>query len=286
MESFILTLPDIKADNLKPREDACLVKQNILCVADGITRDPLKPADFTGLTIKEFLRCYPNPSGAMLSAETFCKSITSYLKNQKINIKELRQAFLSANNQIKKINQQHVPKVDYLVEDFYGCVGGVAAIDEDKLYWGTIGDACISIFGQNKKLKFESSNGLAALKEYLKEYPGSFNKPEHRVEIRSQFRNNPKKIIDGVRVSYGALTGEKNAECFMQFGEQKLLDGDLIILYTDGFIDTIKNKRFLDILYDDFAKDVSGKLTKYSLELASKNYKKYGHERTLLATVY
>ena len=78
-------------------------------------------------------------------------------------------------------------------------------------------------------------------------------------------------------ISYGALTGEKEAEYFMSFGELGLEIGDLVIVYTDGFEETLTHKDFLKKFR------TKEEFINFSNKLASQDYYLYGKERTLAA---
>ena len=101
-----------------PPEDSMLIKERIFCVADGITRDPISPKDFTNLSTEESLNKYPNPSGARFAADIFCESFVKSLNKKVPTIKAIRNAFIYGNKKINELNKKHIKKVDYLVNDF------------------------------------------------------------------------------------------------------------------------------------------------------------------------
>ena len=274
-----ISLLDANYGHLKPQEDSFMIEDNIFCVADGITRDPISPIDFGNLSMEELLKKYPSPSGAKMAADCFCKSFVEYIKSHTTDNEITRNAFKFANAKIEKLNKKYNPRVDYLVNDFYACVACGGIIDKNILYWSSIGDAEIKVFDQNGNLKFGSPNGLASFLNYVKINPQDWGRSERRKEVRSQFRNNPNKNINGQLVAYGALTGEKNAEYFIKSGVVNLSKGDLIAVYTDGFAQTIKNKQFIELIY----KNNLSELLALDKILSKQNYRKYGKERTLVA---
>ena len=265
-----LSLPDANYGHLKPQEDSFMIKDNIFCVADGITRDPISPIDFDKLSMEELLKNYPSSSGAKMAADCFCKSFIDYIKSHTTSNQMSVKAFKFANTKIEKLNRKCNPHIDYLVNDFYACVACGGVIDKSILYWSSIGDAEIKIFDQNGNLKFGSPNGVTSFLNYAKTNPQDWGKPERRREVRSQFRNNPNKSINGQLVAYGALTGEKNAEYFIKSGEVDLSKGDLITFYTDGFAQTIKNKQFIELVY----KNNLSELLALDKILSKQNYRK------------
>ena len=61
---------------------------------------------------------------------------------------------------------------------------------------------------------------------------------------------NNKQKINGEEIGYGAVDGNEGFFQFVQFGEEKLNHGDLICLYTDGFIRLLKDKNFVKHMYE------------------------------------
>jgi len=284
---YSICLPNSKYGYLMPPEDSFLVDGNIFCVADGITRDPISPKDFTNKKIEDILKRYPNPSGARLAADTFCGQFVRSLKNKKVNIKKIRRAFIQANNSIAELNKKNIKKVDYLVNDFLSCVASGGVIKGNKLYWGAICDCGIIIYSKNGKVKFRTPNWMKPFKEYENKYIRKKNfdwvLSEYRKIIRSEYRNNTKKIVNNKCVSYGVLTGEKEAEYFMNFGEINLTKGDLVVFYSDGFEATVKHNKFFDVIYDFSKSIVDQRFLPFTLNLALKDNEKFGKERTLIA---
>lgn len=278
---FSITLPNTKYGHLMPIEDAFIVKDKVFCVADGITRDPVSPIDFGNLSQEQLLKNYPNPSGATMAAKLFCKEFSEFTGKEK----SIKESFIYANNAISDLNKKHINKVDYLVNDFYACVASAGIIRENKLYWGQIGDCGIIIFDKEGKVKFKTENGLASFLEYINGKEELWGKPKRRKLIRSQFRNNPKQIIDGEVVSYGALTGEKAAEFFMKFGVVDLEEGDLIVFYSDGFEYLVKQPSFFQSLYKEKETEVKKSFLSFDKSRSQKDNYKFGHERTLIATI-
>lgn len=280
MKTLQITIPDSKYGHTKPGEDSFMVKDNVFAVADGITRDPLKPLDFSGISIEELSKNYPNPSPAKMAADTFCQSVTEYLGGHDL----INEAFVFANDKIFELNKTYNPKPDYLVNDFYACVASAGIIKENQLHWGCVGDSGVAVFDANGNIKFQSPDGLKNFFAYIHQHSGDFNKPERRKFIRSQFRNNREMIKDGKVVGYGALTGEAEAEFFFQFGKVDLEPNDLIVFYSDGFADTLKEPSFNDALLKSF--DDKNVLIDFDSALAAKDYKKFGHERSLIAVLF
>jgi serine/threonine protein phosphatase PrpC len=185
----------------------------------------------------------------------------------------LRQAFVHANQEIKLINQQHVPEPDYLINDYFACVAVAAVISGNTLYWGQIGDCGLAVYDTHLNLKFRAANGLDDLKERgIPSIPTTIVGAERRRAIRRDFRNKPDRSG-----AYGALTGEPEAEHFMQFGHLDLQSGDLILLYSDGFQQAIDSNDFIRFVADNF--DSDSKIIEYSKRFSE-------DERTLVRFRY
>jgi len=310
------TFPDLKKSH--PREDFFLSRRNIFAIADGITRDPLGFKDFSGHDWNEMSKSYPNPSGAALAAKKFCQSfVKSISKIKKIDLKAVRQAFLSANHEIGKLNQKNVPKVDYLENDFWACVAAGGVIHQNILFWGAITDCGLAIYKKSGQKKFQTKNWMRPFEKYLAKNPIPFAKPEVRRKIRSEFRNKLKMTHRGKPVGYGALTGEKEAKKFMHFGKVELEKEDLVIFYTDGFEKVISQKDFFkNIYFPKFARSchpeldlvsrrkknlipkqvrndalkntkiIEKRFVPFSLKLAEKDPPVFGRERTIIAKIF
>jgi len=278
---FSITLPNNKYGHLMPEEDAYLVKSNIFCVADGITRDPTSSADFGEISIEQALKNYPNPSGAKIAAELFCNEFTELASKGKA----VKESFIFANKAISELNKKYIKKADYLANDFYACVASGGIIQDKKLHWGQICDCGIIVFDKKGTVKFQTNNGMIPFLEYISGKEGRWSDPERRKLIRSQFRNNPKQVAGGEVVSYGALTGEKEAEFFMEFGKIDLETGDLVVFYTDGFENLLNEVSFFQALYQEDETIAKQKFLEIDKIWSQKNYEKFGHERTLIATI-
>lgn len=277
--NFGITLPNTKYGHLMPQEDTFLIEKDVFCVADGITRDPISPLDFEGLTIEDGLKNYPNPSGARMAADLFCQEFVKNIGHEESSDK----AFIKANSAIAELNKKYIKKVDYLVNDFYACVASGGTIINKKLKWGQICDCGIIIFDKNGNKKFQTENGMTPFKSYIKGKEQRWGNPERRKYIRSQFRNNPEQIVEGKLVSYGALTGEKTAAPFIKSGTIDLSSGDLVIFYSDGFENLVVENGFFDALYKNNEESAKKDLLEFDKQYSANQYEEFGHERTLIA---
>ncbi|MFA5070010.1 MAG: hypothetical protein WC528_01900 [Patescibacteria group bacterium] len=283
-----IQLPNIKYGQLIPSEDAVAAHHHIFCVADGITRDPKLPKDFPkdSRNIRKILKYYPNPSGAKAVADIFCKNFIRLGRNTN----DIKKIFIKINGLIRNYNRKKIKNVDYLVNDYFGCVASGGLIKYDVLYYGYICDGGLAIFDKNGRLKFQTEDDMKKFtdfeKKHLKTKNLNYSLPAYRYLIRTKHRNRPNKIFNSRLVSYGALTGEKSAEPFIGQGKIKLTKGDLLVFYSDGFIETLKNRNFFAKIYQKNSKLMPKKLVSFSKRLALKNYEKYGKERSLVATIF
>jgi serine/threonine protein phosphatase PrpC len=276
-----IIIDNIKYGHLMPQEDYFLEKENIFCVADGITRDPIIPEGIETKTLEEALKYYPNPSGAAMAAETFCSSFVEFLRN-KTNISQvdIKEAFVYANEKIKALNSKYIKECDYLTNDFYGCVASGVVFENGKMFWGVITDCAIAVYDKNFKIKFKTPNYMTdfsnySIPEIVEKKLDWIKDPECRQIVRRDYRNASDKIA-----SYGALTGEETALSYIHTGEVDIDSGDYIFLYSDGFENLMNDDIFIQYLLLNFEDDE--KIIGYAQRFAKEDYNKYGKERTLI----
>lgn len=157
---------------LKPVvEDYFKTNDNIFCVADGVTRD-----DINGNAVKypdseqeaiEWVKNYPNPSGAYESAKIICESFVeniNKLKEGEITKEDIEDCIKRANRNLKSINENRL--IDYVKEDFYCCeaVGGI--IKKNNLYCFSIGDCHITVLDSDFNTIFTTINNHLQFEEY------------------------------------------------------------------------------------------------------------------------
>jgi hypothetical protein len=282
-----LTRPNYRFPELKPNEDSFLIKGNAFAVADGITRDP--EVDDPNLPWeKELLKYYPRPSGAKTVADIFCDVFTASIPKNTPSVDSINKAFIEANDKIKGYNSEKIKEVDYLKNDYFACVAAGGFISEGKLYWGQLCDCGIAVFDENLNLKFQTNDDFEDTNRLFEEWSKKtgktmdWRKAEDRQFWRREFRNTHKYQVNGKALAFGALTGEPEMADFLNIGQLDLAQGDLIVFYTDGYKEAIILQRFLRPLSDAFKNGIE-KLEELDLELAEKEYTKYGHERTLVA---
>lgn len=229
--------------NINPiAEDYFKVEDNIFCVADGVTRDSIYgesiPYPKNKQEVEEWIKVYPNPSGAYeaakICAESFVEKLLEY--DKKIDENVILDAIRIANNKIAKINENR--KIDYLANDLFCCVAVGGCIIENTLYCFSIGDCHITAFDENFNIKFNTINNHKQFEDYLeiysKENKYDWNNPKDRVMVRRDFRNKPEKIYNNKEISFGVLSGEKEAEHYIDVYKVDLREIKYICAYSDG----------------------------------------------------
>lgn len=226
------------------QEDYFKVEGNIFCVADGVTRDDIEgqavPYPHNEKTVEDWIKTYPNPSGAYEAAKICAENFTSYLskyKKEEITKETILEIIKKVNQDIAKINEGR--QIDYLKEDYYCCeaVGGI--ILDNTMFCFSIGDCHIIAFNERQEKVFETNNNHKQFENFLdnvytKEHPFDWNLPEDRVMVRRDYRNKPDKKYQGKDVSFGALSGEKEAEYYIDVYEVDLTSIKYICVYSDG----------------------------------------------------
>lgn len=231
--------------NLKPvAEDYYVAKEDMFCVADGVTRDSI-----TGEAViypkneeeaREWVKTYPNPSGAYESAKICANQFINYL--QESNLQEISKEMIleivkKVNKDIFKINQDR--KIDYLANDYYGCVAVGGYISSNMLYCFSIGDSHIVALDENGNIQFETINNHKSFENYLenvysKQNQYDWNNAKDRIMVRRDYRNKPEMKYQGKDISFGVLTGEKEAEHYIDTYAIDLTNIKYICAYSDG----------------------------------------------------
>ena len=255
-----------------PVEDQYYVNENVAIVADGITRDPIGISDFSKCSKKDFLEKYPRPSGAELAVNDICETF-SKTNGSLVN------RLIESNKSVRKLNETYISECDYLENDYYGAVASCISIENDILNYAYICDCGVIVYDKNGNMKFKTEDDKELYSDpYINKIGISWDLPEARKLVRSKYRNNLNNIVDGKCVSYGALTGEESAVSFIRSGQIKLEDGDIIIVYSDGFSYYLTDKEFINniINFDNAVFET------YIEEKSKEDYEKYSKEKTLV----
>lgn len=217
--------------------------QNLAVIADGITRDSFDCPNLNTASDEAIFQNYPNPSPAAQAAEVVCNTFA----NQR-HIQDLEKVMHLANANVHKLNQN--VECDYLEHDYAACVAASAYIKNHTLNYAYVCDCGIIVWDKNGNIRFKTSDDKLLVDPYIAQAleKTPWHLPEGRVVVRRDFRNNPDNIQDGKCVSYGALTGEKNAEFFIKHGSVALQEGDTVAVFSDGFSPYFKLPNFFEHL--------------------------------------
>ncbi len=220
---------NVSEDSLKYSEKG---KNIYIAVADGVSRDPFNnyPDLNTEEGKKSMANYYPKPSLAKMVADITVKSGDLY----------------KANKEIARLNKLKVPDPNWLKEDLASCTASLVKIDGNNLTYQFIACCGIGVIGRGGKIKLQTQDEywttdkhrwkLVKQASFIKGFLNSvginhnwWSHPEGRFLMRRFFRNKPKQ-----KYSFGALTGEKEAEEYIRQGKVKLDEGDVVLVYSDG----------------------------------------------------
>ncbi len=267
------TFENVKTLNCNfPIEDQYYVTDNQAIVADGITRDPIGIYDFTNYSFDDMKEKYPRPSGAALAATEICKAFANTTSGT------MKEKLIIANNMVKKLNDKYIKRCDYLQNDYFGAVAACIHIENDILNYAYICDCGVIVYDKMGNIKFQTEDDKKLYCDPFMNVNKSWADPEGRIIVRRDFRNNPNKTLNGKCISYGAITGEKEATFFIKEGSLKLAQNDFILLYSDGFSNFLHNKEFIKQIINFNKDDLENFINDYSCS----NYEKYGKEKTLI----
>lgn len=267
------TFENIKTLNISfPVEDQYYANDNEAIVADGITRDPIGILDFGTVSFEELVKRYPRPSGAELAA----KAIVDEFINSEGT---LRERLYKCNQAVKLLNDKYIPVCDYLENDYFGAVASCAKIEDDYLNYSFICDCGVIVYDKEGNIKFQTEDEMQLYSEpYFDRKGYSWNLPEARVITRRKYRNKLDTKVNGVCVSYGALTGEDNANYFIRSGKIRLDNDDIVVVYSDGFKEYLYLEEFINLI-NNFNQQ---EFEQYIAEKSYTDYDKYGKEKTLV----
>ncbi|MBP3635889.1 MAG: hypothetical protein J6J17_05530 [Bacilli bacterium] len=255
-----------------PIEDQCYVSENEAIVADGITRDPIGVSDLSSCSPKEFLNKYPRPSGAELAAKEICNTFS------KTN-DSIKNRLIKCNNSVRLLNNKYISECDYLENDFYGAVAACIHIENNILDYAYICDCGVIVYDSLGNIKFQTEDDKELYSDpFINKIGVAWNLPDARVIVRRDYRNNLNNIQNGKCVSYGALTGEVSAEEFIRSGKIELANGDIVLVYSDGFTNLLHDSEFISQLLKFQKREFESYIKSKSLS----DYEKYGKEKTIV----
>lgn len=268
------TFENILTSNINfPVEDQYYAGENTAIIADGITRDPIGIKDFSKCSKKDLIINYPNPSGAEMCAKEICKTF----KEENGTLKE---KLIKCNEAVNLLNKKYIKECDYLENDYYGAVASCIEIKESTLKFAYICDSGVIVYDKLGNIKFQTEDDKKIYSDPYKREAGlpPWYLSECRKIVRSKWRNNPDNIIDGKCVSFGAITGEKEAISFIKSGEIEIEKEDTVLLYSDGFSEFLHEQEFINKILDFNKEDFKN----YIVSKSTQDYEKYGKEKTII----
>ncbi len=228
-------------------EDFYVAKENVFCIADGVTRERLDGKVFSyPLTLEEAIDInnnYPNPSGASKAAQIVVNTFVSEIQKLEIfNEKAIMNCVKHANEELKILNSGR--KIDYGIEDYYSCVSVGGVIENDMLYCFSIGDCKIRILDDEYNVLFDTTQSdINSSDEVIKkpcEYDNiddanwNWNNIEYRKYYRKEYRNNAIRKQNNLPC-FGVLTGEDQALEFVNTYIVPINEkARYILAYSDG----------------------------------------------------
>lgn len=295
MKYLSVTYTDFIKFDRKPNEDFYLISEKlpIFVIADGVTQSHFQSGKYKGE--------YAFPAGAKTAAQIFCYTILGFLE-RKLNFKNkefeklIEKAFDLANQRIKELNTAEGidKKMDFLEYDWFDTVGIAGFIVKDKIFYGFVGDCGLAIFNKDNKLKFQTKEIVSlAEKRAKKIYKNwqNFPKRKRKLIMNRDFRNNPSGK------GYGSFTGEKGVKKYYKIGHKKLKPKDLIVFYSDGFLNYLKFTEFIEILRLQPTRHpplrraneplkTKKALDDFTFKKAKENYQEFGTDRTLISIIF
>lgn len=282
----------------KPNEDFLYsLSDRVFAVADGLTRFVSQGKD------------YPNPSPAGAAAEFFSEvaamSIEGLIRLGQLTAdrteEAIREAFSDANTAIRRLNESNsITKetTDYLENDFASCVGALGMLVKSTLYHGYIGDCGLLVYDSKSSMpKFMTANDMALLEDFreawgwFKEMSGvdmAEEKIARRLFWAKDLRNKPGSPC----LTYGALTGEREALAYMKIGKIELGVGDTAIFFSDGILPYLFARSVREAIVQGLESDmgeavkkeiVAQAISRSNFTLRMQNFKNLNDDKAFIA---
>jgi serine/threonine protein phosphatase PrpC len=190
----------------KPNEDYVVVdsENEIFIVLDGVSRDRIEGQ-------------YPHPSPALDVTRIFAeKAHASIIATR--NLYDPKTSLIRAAEQGNKGIRDYNSRQEW---DFLpGTVGIVCMIVDNRLHYVYVGDCLGYVIRQGTRKQFTYPQ-TRPIKEHVSEFSAD--------EIRNVICNNKEHPY-----GYGVFTGDERVLDFLEYGQEALYKGDIIILATDG----------------------------------------------------
>lgn len=266
--------PEKYKSHMHPQEDFLLKSEKypIFVVADGVTLELDKDKN------------YPNPSGAGEAARIFCETIVSEAEKLyegfiEENILEIFRKGNEAVGEWNVKNGRTKETINYRDFDLFAITTAFALIKENKVSWFSLCDSFFLILDKDGLIKFISPEPWELM---IKNRPEDWKDidPDERKKItRKDFRNGVNS--KGEPIGYGVVTGEKNAELYLNKGVVEIEQGNIIAILTDGFEDYIELSEFISVL-KDWPTDIEKRIHDLGRIKIKNDPNSFGHERSLI----
>jgi len=196
----------------KPNEDLVVFDEQlgVGMVLDGVSRDREN-----GI--------YPDPSPAETATHLFAETVVrAALKSNLSGIGKIQKIVCQGNKELKKYN-------DKLQHKFpAGTVGIVFVLENDKIHYGYVGD-CYGALIRNGMMRIFTECQTSQVAQHKK----NFSSDEIRFDICNHISH---------PCGYGVWDGNKGAMDFVKYGTISVIQGDVLLIYTDGMEKEIENK--------------------------------------------
>lgn len=225
----------------KPQEDSYFhsIRGGIYVVADGVNHD-----------LKDLTQ-YPMPSDSYEVAKIICEDVVKNLKVKSYSTESIKEAYLKANEKVQTFNESSELYKNRKNNGFTIGAATTAAvwIKDYNLLYGVLDDCFISVFSEDLVDHPILKSYVEISAKYLDSH-FKWEETETKRHWREDVRNH-KITFEGKEYGYGVIDGREGFEQFLQLGEVNLKEGDLVCVYTDGFIKLIQNKDFIKTLKEN-----------------------------------
>jgi hypothetical protein len=237
-------------------EDFFFKQGNVFVVTDGVSRS--------------FQGKYPVPSPARIVAEAVANTIGLCL----LTGATIQDAFKAGSISARFWNKHfgYFFNTDYLFHDLAGCVASAVTIQDKTFKYGFIGDCGIAKLSSSGEFLWHTPDQVAPVVATFKNLISETAMNDRLVRIRRDFRNKP----SAEHLTFGVLTGEKEAMSYISIGEIDFQKGETVILYSDGVFPFFGDFEFRQLLL----KGNKRKITAYLK--ANSSSTKHNDDKTLI----
>jgi hypothetical protein len=218
----IFSLQDEGYFNKRPAEDSISfdAQRGVFAVADGVGL-------WEGI---EYVGNYPRISGSAKLSRAFSRTFVQYIaRHPRASVLD---GFRAGNVAAGKVNAGR-SKYDVFRKHngLFAATAAMAIVRDTVLHWGNICDAGVAVIDSkgNLKLRKENCGNSFSWPKDIKSYEAS----TWTLFFRTLARNGVDR--NGKLQGYGVVTGEPEAEFFLETGVYKLRRGDTVLVYSDGF---------------------------------------------------